>query len=77
VVIVLKHEYGVPRATDAVFACERIHHVGPFPLHPDLIYYCAPPTTDLSVVPSLTGSTCVVESKRANVPQYCEDHADF
>jgi hypothetical protein len=75
--IVLKHQYGIPRATDAVFACERIHHVGPFPLHPDLIYYCAPPTTDLSRVPSLAGTACVVEPKRANVSQYCDGHADL
>ena len=76
-VIVLNHQYGVPRATDAVFACERIHRVGRFPLHPDLIYYCAPATTDLSLVPSLAGTTCVVERKPASVPQYCDDHARF
>ena len=76
-VIILNHQYGVPRATDAVFACETIHRVGTLSLHPDLVYYCAPSTTDLNVVASRTGGTCMMERNRAGVSQYCDEHADF
>lgn len=76
-VIILNHQYGVPRATDAVFACETIHRVGPLSLHPDLLYYCAPSTTDLNVVASETRGTCMLEHNRPGVSRYCDEHGAF
>jgi hypothetical protein len=76
-VIMLNHQYGVPRATDAVFACETIHRMGPISFHHDLVYYCAPAAIDLNAVASQIGGTCVVEQNRAGVSRYCDEHADF
>jgi hypothetical protein len=74
--VVLNHQYGVPRAGEFVFACERIHQAGPLALHSDLIYYCAPSVTDPNVIALRKGGTCAIVANAAGGSQYCDDHLD-
>ena len=80
-VVILNHQYGVPRAGDAVFACETTHRIGSVVLHVDLRYFCAPATTDVSTVASSIDGTCTVvsldQSAEPHNQQSCDDHLDF
>ena len=81
-VILLPHQYGVPRLGDVIFACEAPHRIGPLTLHADLVCYCGPPASR-EEMSALVGGPCVVDSptehggQPACSPGYCDEHLGF
>jgi hypothetical protein len=76
-IVMLRHPYGVPRAADVVYACERTHRVLGIPLHQDLAHYCAPAGVSAANLSSRFGGTCAAEATPADPPAYCNEHFDF